>query len=459
MMRSGIRRRFVLAVGGIVAGAVLVLTLTVGFVGAQLLRSTQDTALLREASRVASLVRAQTDWVGSGYCEFASSPACTQVIDTRTPAGRSSSGLHITPAQLAVTDASSTDRRPYFSDDSIGSTRIRVVTVPLGDGRALITGSSSAGTDRAASMLFLVLSVAGAITVFGAAMTSAVVAHRIARPLLQLTERAEHLVSVRDPAGRTTIDRPDEVGRLAVAFDDMLDRLDAAETARRDLISDASHDLRSPLTALLTNFSVLERPDLPEALRRELLTRMKEEAMDMATLVVNITDLARADAGPLTTRVVPPGMIVDDAIAVTRRRWPTRSLLVRSRLGDASCTADPELLTRAVVNLLDNAMKYSAEDSEVRLESSADETSWWVSVIDQGPGIAETELPRIFERYERGEPGSRVPGSGIGLAMVRSTVERHDGGVEVTSAPGRGTTITIRLPIRAPHAHRSARTG
>ncbi|MGG7465189.1 HAMP domain-containing sensor histidine kinase [Plantibacter sp. YIM 135347] len=470
MIRSlGIRARFTLAIAGTVALAVLGLVIAVGAFGTMMLRSTHDVALQREANRVVSLLNTNADYVASGSCAYSTEPACTVVIDADTPVGRSMMGLSITNEQLALTrDAGQArddpDGMPQTAEDSLwsdatirsehGPVAVRVLTLPLADGRALVTASPTEIIDRAVSRLVLILVLAGTATVFGAAVVSALVAARTVRPILRLTDAAEHVVGAGDPTGRVALPRRDELGRLSVAIDDMLARLDLAEAARRHLIEDASHDLRSPLTALSTNLELLERDALPPELRERLLTDARHETADMARLVHNITDLATAVEARLPVSEYSPSRVVEDAVGAARRRWHRTEFMVEARLPHQhQAVGDHDLLVRVVLNLLDNSAKYGPADGVVRIEAGEDDDTWWVSVADDGPGIPADALPHVFDRSYRVDRSVRQPGSGIGLAMAKQTAERLGGTLTATSAaasaasPTSGTTMRLRLPL------------
>lgn len=470
----GIRGRFTLAIAGTVALAVIMLVVAVGAFGTIMLRSTHDVALQREANRVVALLNTNADYVASGSCAYSTEPACTVVIDADTPAGLSMNGLRITEEQLALTrdstraadgaaDSLWSDADPIWSDETIrtehGSVDVRVLALPLADGRALVTASPTEIIDRAVGRLVLILVLAGIATVLGAAVVSALVAARTVRPILRLTDAAEHVVGAGDPTGRVALPRSDELGRLSVAIDDMLARLDRAEAARRHLIEDASHDLRSPLTALSTNLELLERDALPPELRERLLTDARHETADMARLVHNITDLATAVETRLPVSEYSPSRVVEDAVGAARRRWHRTDFIVEASLPHQhQAVGDHDLLVRALLNLLDNAAKYGPADGVVRIEAGAAHDAWWVAVADDGPGIPADALPHVFDRSYRVDRSVRQPGSGIGLAMAKQTAERLGGTLTASSAAASaasepsGTTMRLRLPFRPPNS-------
>lgn len=492
----GIRGRFTLAIAGTITAAVIVLVVTVGAFGARMLQSSHDIALQREASRVVSLLNTDADFVASGSCEYTSEPACTVVIDADTGIGPSSIGLEITAEQLDATTRASGDDVGAGSDgdtdadagagaDATGDARprpalwssgdplwsnavvetprgpmpVRVLTTALSDGRALVAAAPTAAVDRAIARLLWMLAVAGAATVAGAALVSFFVAGRTVRPILRLADATDRIVAAGDPAGRIAMPRSDELGRLSAAIDDMLGRLDEAETARRHLIEDASHDLRSPLTALATNLEILARTDLPPGLRSRIVADASRETADLSKLARNISGLSASAEPHLLHQDYRPAAVVAEAIAAAGRRWRHTRFAAGAQVAqDHTAVGDPELLIRAVLNVLDNAAKYGRVDGTVHIDSGTEGRGWWITVADDGPGIPEAAVPQVFARSYRVDRSVRQPGSGIGLAMARQTAEQHGGTLTATSsAPSdgdfdghQGTSITMRVPFRVP---------
>jgi two-component system, OmpR family, sensor histidine kinase MprB len=239
---------------------------------------------------------------------------------------------------------------------------------------------------------------------------------------------------------RVETDRKDELGRLAVAFNTMLAALEESVEAQRRLVSDASHELRTPLTSLRTNVEILGRADaLPEEERRQLLDDVDSELDELSRLIADIVDLARNGEPQHIEEDVRLDLLVADAADRARRRAP--AVAFETSLEETVVYGSRERLYRAVSNLLDNAVKWSPDGGavEVRVADGS------VSVRDHGPGIAEEDLPKVFDRFYRAPEARGQPGSGLGLAIVRQVAESHGGSVSAARADGGGTIVRLQL--------------
>ncbi len=269
------------------------------------------------------------------------------------------------------------------------------------------------------------------------------------RPVERLTAAAEHVAMTQDLASTIDDRGEDELGRLARSFNSMLRALAASRQQQAQLISDAGHELRTPLTSLRTNIEVLMRvKDLPDADRAELLSDVQGQLEEMTTLVGDVVELAReeeaqAQAEPIEVRFDP---IVERAVERARRRAP--SVVFDVEIDPGSVRAHPALLERAVLNVLDNAAKWSPPGGVIRVRLHRAAT-WTLDVRDQGPGIAPADLPHVFDRFYRAESARALPGSGLGLAIVQQVVIAHGGTVTAATPAGGGTLIHIELPIVA----------
>jgi len=244
--------------------------------------------------------------------------------------------------------------------------------------------------------------------------------------------------------------RRDELGRLAQQFDDMLARLEAAFARERRFISDASHELKTPLTVINANAQMLERwGDRDEQVRRDALAAIRSESTQMARVINAMLTLAKTDTG--TTLAVEPlnlRAIVNDVAASLRQRAAEKGLTLDTKYdGDAYVLGEPGLLRQLVLNLTENAIKFTSAGG-VTISTGAENSHARIDVADTGPGIPADSLPHIFERFYRADPAhSRsVEGTGLGLAVVRSIVRAHGGDIAVASTIGSGTTISVTLP-------------
>ena len=264
------------------------------------------------------------------------------------------------------------------------------------------------------------------------------------RPVERLTAAAEHVAATQLLDAEIEEKNEDELGRLAKAFNSMLRALAASRSQQTQLISDAGHELRTPLTSLRTNIEVLMRvPDLPAGDRAELMADIEAQLEELTTLVGDVVDLAREEeqkGEPIEVRL---DNIVERAVERARRRAPGVEFDVR--LTPGSVRAHPALLERAVLNVLDNAVKWSPPGGRVGvwLQRGA---HWTLDIRDQGPGISPKDLPKVFDRFYRAQTARALPGSGLGLAIVKQVVVAHGGQVTASSPPDGGTVIHIELP-------------
>ncbi|WP_328690087.1 HAMP domain-containing histidine kinase [Streptomyces caniferus] len=320
----------------------------------------------------------------------------------------------------------------------IGDEEYHVATVALGGGRGAVQVAQkfsetedllSALQQRTALLAAAVIALSGAGGWW--------LARRITGRLVRLTSVAENVAE----HGRLDVPVPvagrDEVARLGRAFDDMLGRLASAVQDQQRLVQDAGHELRTPLTSLRTNISLLKRFDeLPPDARDELLADLAGEARELSDLVNELVDLAagQRDDDPLSE--VHLAEVAEKAAASARRRTG-REITVRT-LRPAVVEGRSAALHRALTNLLENAAKFDAGGTEP-IEVVV--TGARIEVLDRGPGIADADLTRVFDRFYRAAAARGLPGSGLGLAIVREIATAHGGHAFATRRPGGGATL------------------
>ncbi|MEV7784857.1 HAMP domain-containing sensor histidine kinase [Streptomyces sp. NPDC088106] len=312
-----------------------------------------------------------------------------------------------------------------------------VVAVPLGNTRSTLN-----------ELALLLLLVSG-VGVLGSAAAGLAVARAGLRPVDRLTEAVEHVARTEDLGIRIPVedDSEDEIARLSHSFNSMTSALASSRDLQQQLIADAGHELRTPLTSLRTNIELLTRSEetgrpLPAEDRTALLASVKAQMTELAALIGDLQELSRPDTDPHAgrTQIVAWQDAVESALRRARLRGP--EVTVTADIHPWYVRAEPAALERAVVNVLDNAVKFSPPGGtvEVRL------TGGVLTVRDHGPGIPADELPHVFDRFWR-SPGARaLPGSGLGLSIVARTVHQAGGEVTLTPADGTGMTATIRLP-------------
>lgn len=281
-------------------------------------------------------------------------------------------------------------------------------------------------------------------------------AFSIARPVGRLRRLTQQL-GAGDLSVRARWRRRDELGDLARSFDAMAEQIQRLRAAERQLLGDVSHELRTPLSRMRVVLSLAERAELPRA--RAYLAEITTDLGELEQLVDDIITSVRLDASPahwseagppLRKARHPAASLVESAADRFRARWERRALEVHTHaLDGALLDGDPALLRRALDNLLDNARKYSADDTPITLRAERRGDLLHVSVTDRGLGIPDDARARVFTPFFRVDP-SRARSSGgvgLGLALTRRIVLAHDGRLDFESQLGSGSRFWIELPL------------
>jgi two-component system sensor histidine kinase MprB len=346
--------------------------------------------------------------------------------------------LPIDPRTVAVARG---EHPAYFRDATVDGTRVRILTAAAFDGaiqvaRPLTEVEETLGRLR----IILLLVVVGGIG--GAAGLGLAVSRTALRPVRALTGAAEHVAATQDLSARMPAGDRDDLDRLATSFNTMLAALESSRAAQRQLVSDASHELRTPLTSIRTNIEVLAHGgDVPRADRQAAFSAVTEQLEELSVLVGDLVDLARP-AGEVPAEPHEPvalAELVGAAVERARRLAPSCRFDLRS--SPTTVDGDRRQLHRAVVNLLDNAVKHGPPEGPVQVEVA----EGTVVVRDHGPGIPDVDLPHVFDRFYRASGARGLPGSGLGLAIVRQAAEAHGGSVHARAAVGGGTELVLRL--------------
>ncbi|RRR77390.1 cell wall metabolism sensor histidine kinase WalK [Streptomyces sp. RP5T] len=321
----------------------------------------------------------------------------------------------------------------------------------------------SGPADRTAST-FLDLSASNKLRIaWGAALVllvtvtvTALAGVRLVRPLRRLTAAAQRM-EAGDVSARVEVTGRDEIARLSAAFNSMSRRREQLETARKAMVSDVAHELRTPLSNIRGWLEAVE--DGIVSADEKVVASVLEEALLLQHLVDDLRDLSAAEAGELRLTKAP--LTVADVLsqAAEAHRPDARASGVRVLVAaDPRCTvvADPVRLRQAVGNLVSNAVRHTAEGGTVRLSAAVEQADSGlagpervrIEVCDTGSGIAPEDLPHVFDRFWRAEKSRsrRSGGSGLGLAIVRQLVEAHGGTVEAHSTVGVGSTFVLRFP-------------
>jgi two-component system sensor histidine kinase MprB len=272
-----------------------------------------------------------------------------------------------------------------------------------------------------------------------------VIARAALAPIERFSAQTEQVASELDRPRRLEETGADELRRLAASFNRTLDALERSIQSQRQLIADASHELRTPMAALRSNIQIfLDAHRLPEEDRRELQGAIVAELDELTQLVTDVLELARGAAPNEHTEVIELDAVVRDAVARSQRRAPALSFELD--IEPTLITNAPDRVNRAVTNVVDNARKWSPNGGsiEVSLRDGV------LTVRDHGPGFGDDDLAHVFDRFYRAHAARRMPGSGLGLAIVKQAAEAHGGFAQAANAPDGGALLRVAFGSAAP---------
>ncbi|MEV6029681.1 HAMP domain-containing sensor histidine kinase [Nonomuraea sp. NPDC052116] len=368
-------------------------------------------------------------------------PGTTQLIfaDDRPPC-YTSAALVVTEEDKGV--AASPGAKHWHNGVTDDGTEMRILTENVGPGMAVMDAVPLGQLRNTLKMVALLLGAVAALGVLAAATAGLLIARAALRPVGRLTKAVEHIAQTEDLDTHIPVEGNDEIARLSSSFNAMTTALAGSRERQKQLVADAGHELRTPLTTLRTNIDLLLRSEQtgrsldPDAKKR-LLTNVKAQFAELSTLVADLLQLARGDTEHEPHVELPFHEVVTAAVERARLRGAEVVSDLRPWYVVGSATS----LERAVLNLIDNAAKFSPGGQV--------EVSLWhgrLSVRDHGPGLPEEELPHVFERFWRSPSARGLPGSGLGLAIVAQAVAEAGGEVRLANAPGGGAIATMDLP-------------
>ncbi|MEU8609789.1 HAMP domain-containing sensor histidine kinase, partial [Actinoplanes sp. NPDC048791] len=442
----------------VIAATAIAVSVFVSFqVASELMdRKLRDTAeaQLHADSRV---LAASAERAGLAQVELPPYPGSGRLVrvilpdgSTRTPAGQPA--LPSVSEQAGrVAQGASTD----LLESNDWNDGYRIYTLRAGDGAVQVADLAD---DSPINQFGFGMLLIGLLCVVGGGLVGRTVARTALAPIDRLTAAAVRVAHTRE----LDADIPDEGGgeirRLIQAINDMLAALRDSRRAQRLLAEDAAHELKTPLTSLRLNVELLIRLDrrgtldsaLPAESRTRLLNDLGAQVAELSTLAAELTDLARGDVSDESTELLDLADVV--LAAATRARSRVPDIEIALDVTSVWVSGRPAALQRAVLNLIDNAGKWSPADQPVQVRLRAEGASAVLEVDDAGPGIDAADVPRVFDRFYRADSARALPGSGLGLSIVQRVVDAHGGRAAVARSARGGALLRVDLPVAAPPA-------
>ena len=431
---QSLRSRLASLTGISVAAAVLLVGSTAYLSTRISLRDQLDRELLSAARTTAAIINSDIrnlDNLGPGLGTSQELLAVTTSTGETVQAGKQSLALAPEAGEVAVARMQQGHRaRSVKLGDG---QQYRLVSVPVRardragqpQSYAILYARPLTSLDTTRNSLWLVIALSGLVGILTTTLTALWMAQTALMPVRRLSTAVKNVTQT-DQLNPIRIYGRDDLGELTRSFNLMLKSLQTSREQQRQLIADAGHELRTPLTSMRTNIELLVADDksgmLPEGARSEILDDVSAQLGEFSALVGDLVALTR-----------------DDHL----QRQPEK---LHTTLEPVPILGDAPTLERAITNLLDNAVKFSPSDGEIWVELTS---AGVLTIVDSGPGVADEDLPHIFDRFYRSDRARNTPGTGLGLAIVTHTVEAHGGPVRAGNQPGAGAKFTMRLPVLA----------
>ncbi|MEV0322348.1 HAMP domain-containing sensor histidine kinase [Streptomyces sp. NPDC050658] len=408
-----------------------------------------DQNLAQSATLIAQQRHDDEPGVVTGECRYLGAPACSQIVPA--DADDDPSRPYLLPVSTTTRQVAGGQHRPYYANFTLPNGKPgRMLTTTYRKGEAVQVALRADIAERGVRQTAYLLSAVGGVGILLSGLGGYWVSRTGLAPVARLTATAERIAATRDARHRIELPpgppgREDEVTRLATTFNTMLAELEESVTARRRLVADASHELRTPLTALRTNAELLARADrLTEAQRDRASGALSRQLREVTGMVNDLIELAREEEPQPLLEEVRLAPLVAHGVDAARGHWPQVpfTLHMTPDAAESSIPGVPARLSRLLTNLLDNAAKFSPPGTPVEVSL----TPTALTVRDHGPGIAEEDLPYVFDRFYRAEKARALPGSGLGLAMARQIAHAHGAELTAQRAPGGGALFRLTLP-------------
>ena len=335
---------------------------------------------------------------------------------------------------------------------------LRFMTLPVeGEDNEIYlvqVGASFRGIQRISRQLLFILLVSGAVAAVVSVLGGSFLAQKALKPVDEITKTAQKIEAENLSQRLEVPATEDELSRLATTLNEMIDRLERSFQQIRQFTADASHELRTPLTAMRGQTEVTLRRERSAEEYRQVLESNLEEAEWMSKIVENLLTLSRTDSGEiqLDVRPVQLGGLFQDACEECKSLAAAKNIEVfLDKIQEITIFGDEIRLRQMLLNLVDNAVKYTPDGGQIRLSLEVDGKSARIQVKDTGIGISKENLPYIFDRFFRADKARsrEMGGSGLGLNIVQWIINAHHGTIDVTSKIGEGSCFTIYLPVES----------
>jgi two-component system sensor histidine kinase MprB len=374
--------------------------------------------------------------------------------DGRVERGPGSPAVAVDPRDVEVA-AGGRGPTTHLAGSDAGTTyRVRVVPLGSGPGAALLVARPMAAAEQILRTLTVALVGFGLLAVVAAGIVGRRVARAGVAPVRELTAEVEQRAA-RDDLRPVEVATNDEIGRLGIAFNHLLDTVTVSRARQARFVADAGHELRTPLTSLRTNIELLaadaDRAILQPGDRSAILRDVRAQVVEFSALVSDLIGLTREDRTSADLTEVDLTAVLEEAVDRVSMRAPGLSWVVH--LDPVHLQGDADLLARAFTNVLDNAVKYSPAGGTISVTLHAGE----VRISDEGVGVSPEERPFVFDRFFRAEAARATPGTGLGLSITESVVRQHGGTVAVTDSPSGGASFVLTFPMATSRPGTTAR--